>query len=104
GLGLRVYTVGVGTEGVVPVPLSERDPLTGRVVTRRVRMQVDVDEALLEEIATRTGGRFYRATDPEALAGVFAEIDRLEKTPLAVKRYVRYREVFAPFAWAAFAL
>ncbi|GMU66983.1 MAG: aerotolerance protein BatA [Acidobacteriota bacterium] len=104
GLGLRVYTVGVGTEGVVPVPLQVRDPLTGRLETRRVRMEVDVDEPLLEEIAERTGGRFFRATDPDALADVFAEIDRLEKTPLSVKRYVRYREVFAPFAWTALLL
>lgn len=104
GLGLRVYTVGVGTEGVVPVPLQSRDPRTGRLETHRVRMQVDVDEPLLEEVAARTGGKFFRATDPDALAGVFAEIDRLEKTPLAVKRYVRYREVFAPFAWTALLL
>jgi Ca-activated chloride channel family protein len=104
GLGLRVYTVGVGTEGVVPVPLQSRDPRTGRLETHRVRMQVDVDEPLLEEVAARTVGKFFRATDPDALAGVFAEIDRLEKTPLAVKRYVRYREVFAPFAWTALLL
>jgi Ca-activated chloride channel family protein len=104
GLGLRVYTVGVGTEGVVAVPLRVRDPLSGRIETHRVRMEVDVDEPLLEEIAARTGGRFFRATDPDALSGVFAEIDRLEKTPLAVKRYVRYREVFAPFAWTALLL
>jgi Ca-activated chloride channel family protein len=104
GLGIRVYTVGVGTAGRVPVPVSVRDPWTGRVETRRVMMDVEVDEDLLRAIAERTGGRFFRATDPDTLAQVFAAIDRLEKTPLAVKRYVRYREVFAPFAWSALAL
>jgi Ca-activated chloride channel family protein len=66
-------------------------------------MDVEVDEALLQEISRRTGARFFRATDARALAEVFLEIDRLEKTPLAVKRYVRYREAFAPFAWTALA-
>ncbi len=104
GLGLKVHTVGVGTKGRVAVPMQVRDAWTGRTEIRRVQMDVQVDEPLLEEIAERTGGRFFRASNPKALAGVFAEIDRLEKTPLAVKRYVRYREAFPPFAWAAFAL
>lgn len=104
GLGLKVYTIGVGTRGRVPVPVQVRDPWSGRIETRRVPMEVDVDEALLAEIAASTGGRFFRATDAAALAAVFAEIDRLERTPLAVKRFVRHREVFPPFAWAAFAL
>jgi Ca-activated chloride channel homolog len=104
GLGLRVYTVGVGRAGTALVPVRIRDPLTGREMTREVEMEVEVDEALLERIAARTGGRFYRATDDDALARVFAEIDRLERTPLAVKRYVRYREGFQPFAWGALLL
>ena len=104
GLGLRVYTVGVGSSGTVPVPVRVRDPLTGRIEERRVAMKVEVDEKLLQSIAERTGGRFFRAADPQALAGVFAEIDRLEKTALHVKRYIRYREHFQPFAWSALAL
>ncbi len=104
GLGLKVYTVGVGTRGRVPVPVQVRDPWSGRIETRRVQMEVDVDEELLQEIAARTGGRFFRATDADALAAVFAEIDRLERTPLAVKRYVRHRELFAPLAWTALGL
>jgi len=106
GLGIKVYTVGVGSAGdaPVPVPVQVRDPATGRVVTRTVPMHVEVDEDLLRSISKRTGGTFYRATDPKALAGVFAEIDRLEKTPLKVKRYIRYQERFQPFAWVALAL
>ncbi len=71
GLGLRVYTVGVGTSGNVPVPVRVRDPLTGLIEQRLVQMHVEVDEKLLQSIAERTGGKFFRATDPDALAGVF---------------------------------
>lgn len=104
GLGLKVYTVGVGSEGQAMVPVQVRHPVTGRIELRDVPMRVEVDEELLAEIARRTGGEFYRATDARALESVFAEIDRLERTELAVKRYVRYREAFQPAAWAAFAL
>jgi Ca-activated chloride channel family protein len=104
GLGIKVYTIGVGTEGRAPVPVPVTNPLTGEREIRRVMMNLQVDEKLLAEIAARTGARFYRATDQSALRDVFADIDRLEKTPLQVKRYVRYREAFMPFAWAALAL
>jgi len=104
GLGIRVYTVGVGTSGRVPVPMSLPDALTGRRTTRTVLMNVEVDEALLQEIAERTDGRFYKATDRETLRSIFDEIDRLERTPIRSKRYVRYREAFQPFAWAGLAL
>jgi Ca-activated chloride channel family protein len=104
GLGIKVYTIGVGTEGRAPVPMPVTNPLTGEREIRRVPMNLQVDEALLRQIAERTGGRFYRATDQDALRTVFADIDRLEKTPLAVKRYVRYREAFMPLAWAALLL
>jgi Ca-activated chloride channel family protein len=104
GLGIKVYAIGVGTEGRAAVPVPVVNPLTGEREIRRVPMNLQVDEALLRQIADRTGGRFYRATDEEALRRVFDDIDRLEKTPLAVKRYVRYREAFMPLAWAALAL
>jgi Ca-activated chloride channel family protein len=105
GLGIRVYTVGVGTaRGAVPVPMTFRHPITGEPETRRVMMRIAVDEPLLREIAERTGGRYFRAADGESLQGIFAEIDRLEKTPLQVKRYVRHEESFAPLAWTALAL
>lgn len=104
GLGIKVYTIGVGTEGRAPVPVPVTNPFTGEREIRRVPMNLQVDEALLRQIADRTGGRFYRATDQDALRTVFEDIDRLEKTPLAVKRYVRYREAFMPLAWAALLL
>jgi Ca-activated chloride channel family protein len=104
GYGIRVYTIGVGGNGgPVPVPLPVRDPF-GRVTLQRTLMRVPVDEPLLRRIAARTGGRFFKATDRESLRSVFAEIDRLEKTPLKVKRYVRYREAFPPLVWTGLGL
>jgi len=100
GLGIKVYTVGVGSSGRVPVPLNLPNPITGQRELRRVLMDVPVDEALLKQIANRTGGQFYKAGDREALRRIFQQIDRLEKTPLQVKRYVRYREASPPFLWA----
>lgn len=105
GLGIKVYTIGVGSNrSVVPVPQTVRNPLTGEPETRRVMMRVPMDERLLQEIARRTGGQFFRATDSQALREVFRQIDRLEKTPLRVQRYVRYREAFPPLAWAGLGL
>ena len=104
GLGIKVYTIGVGTEGPVPVPLTRRDPRTGRRVTRRVVMENQLDEELLRRIASRTGGAYFRATDAEGLRNIFDEIDRLERTPLKVKRFVHYEELFPPLVWAGLGL
>jgi len=99
GLGIKVYTVGVGTSGEVPVPVLDR---FGRM--RRQRVRVEVDEELLKKIAERTHGQFFEATDPEALKRIFGEIDQLEKTEIESKRYTRYKEAFQPFVAAALAL
>lgn len=82
-LGVRVYTVGVGTTGEAPYLLD--DPRFGR---RYVRVVVRIDEDVLREIARRTGGQYFRATDPEALTQVYAAIDRLERSPLEGRRPV----------------
>lgn len=103
GLGIKVYTVGVGTDGQVPVPVRAVDAFGREHVQRRL-MEVEVDEELLRSIAERTGGRFFQAIDPESLHRIFDEIDRLETTPMQVKRYVRYQEAFQPWAWAGVAL
>jgi Ca-activated chloride channel family protein len=87
--------VGVGTKnGPVEIPIPIRDPETGRVTQRRVRANVDVDEALLQRIANATGGRFFRATDAQGLADTFATIDKLEKSEIKTTKYTRFREVF----------
>lgn len=91
-LGIRVYTIGVGTEGEAPIP-------TGRGLSgfRYEVLPVEIDEGLLKEIASTTGGRYFRAKDSEALSRIFKQIDGLEKTPVQVTRYLRYDELGKPF-------
>jgi len=84
-MGVRVYPVGVGTEGEAPVPVGR-----GRYVMQRV----ELDEPLLREIAELTGGEYYRATDAQALATVFARIDELEATEIESRVRVLYTELF----------
>jgi Ca-activated chloride channel family protein len=97
-LGVKVYTILVGRGGFVPVPLD--DPLLGR---RIQMMQMEVDPVALQQIAQRTGGRFYRATDAGALAGIYGEIDRLERVPVRSIVYRDYRDL-APLVLGAAAL
>nr|BCX01249.1 MAG: hypothetical protein KatS3mg041_1295 [Bacteroidota bacterium] len=73
-LGIRVYTIGVGSAGEAPYPID--DPIFGR---RYVMVRADVDEPLLRAIAERTGGHYFRATDNAALARVYEEINQLER-------------------------
>jgi Ca-activated chloride channel homolog len=100
-MGVRVYTIGVGRGGRVPIPVSMRDPLTGRIVRRTVSMQVDIDEKLLKDIAARTNGEFFRATDSASLRSIFDRIDKLEKSEIKLASYTRYRELFHPLLSAA---
>ncbi len=86
--GIKVYTVLVGRGGVVPVPVD--DPVLGR----RIEMvQMDIDEPTLREIAKRTGGRFFRATEASALPGIYSAIDRLERAPIRSVEYKEYRDL-----------
>ncbi|MEE8526276.1 MAG: VWA domain-containing protein [Thermoanaerobaculia bacterium] len=103
GLGIKVYTIGVGTTGTVPVPIQVRN-LLGRIETQLMPMEVEVDEELLQQIAERTGGKYFQAIDPDSLRDIFAEIDELEKTPMQVKRYIRYQENFQTLVMGALAL
>ena len=89
--GIKVYTIGVGTIGEAPIP-------TGRGIGgfRYELLPVRIDEPLLQEIAQKTGGRYFRAKDSEALSRIFRQIDALEKTPIQVTRYTRYDETTRP--------
>ena len=89
--GIKVYTIGVGTIGEAPIP-------TGRGLGgfRYELLPVRIDEPLLQEIARKTGGRYFRAKDSEALSRIFRQIDVLEKTPIQVTRYTRYDETTRP--------
>jgi Ca-activated chloride channel family protein len=88
-LGVRVYTIGAGARGTARVPVD--DPLRGRVYAT---MQVDVDDATLQQIADLTGGRYFRATDTESLAAIWEEIDELERTEIEVENFTQYAERF----------
>jgi Ca-activated chloride channel family protein len=88
-LGVRVYTVGVGTEGEAPYPVYD-----GPLGKRYVMLREDLDEALLKKVALATGGAYFRAADPQALREVFAKIDSLEKTRIESRVRVLYTELF----------
>lgn len=99
-LGIRVYTIGVGTD-------KEFEQVTGydlfgRPITQTIKP--DLDEELLRKMATSTGGRYFRATNKDKLSGIFEEIDRMEKTKLSVREFSRREEEFLPFALAAIVL
>lgn len=96
---LRIYTIGMGKRGEALYPVQ--DPVFGK---RYVRMPVQIDEELLQNIANTTGGRYFRATDKTSLEQIFDEIDQLEKTKIKVNEYTRYRELFLPFLLAALGL
>ncbi|MBA2564709.1 MAG: VWA domain-containing protein [Gemmatimonadetes bacterium] len=98
-LGVRVYTIGVGTHGTAPFLVE--DPLVGR---RYVELPVTIDEDVLGRIASRTGGRYFRAQDPRALAAILGEIDRLETTEIRVRDRTSYSELFGAFLNPALAL
>jgi Ca-activated chloride channel family protein len=98
---VTVHTVLVGRGGEVPVPVIQRDPRTGREVRSVRRLEVEINPELLAEISRRTGGTSFRARDSEALAQVFAEIDRMETTEFTSTRLERVRERFEPWAFAA---
>jgi Ca-activated chloride channel family protein len=103
-MDVRVYTVGVGRGGQVPMPVQVRDPFTGQVTERLVTTEVQIDEELLEGIAERTGGEFFRATDPESLRQIFGRIDELEKSEIEHQAFRRYRDLYPPVLLAAAAL
>ena len=86
--GVRVYTIGVGTQGTAPYPVQT--PFG----TQYQNMPVEIDEAILKDIAQTTGGRYFRATDNDKLVQVYGEIDKLEKSKIDVKQFIRKDEKF----------
>ena len=94
--GIKVYTVGAGTTGYAPMPVQTRD---GR--TRLGRAYVEIDEVVLQQIAQRSGGRYFHATNEDALREVIEEIGRLERSEVSEIRYLEYAYHFLPFVVAA---
>ena len=96
--GIRVYTIGVGTQGMAPYPVQTP------VGIQYQDMPVEIDEAILREIASKTGGRYFRATDNNKLIQVYGEIDKLEKSKIDVKQLTRKEEKYMLPAIIAFSL
>ena len=93
--GIRIYTIGVGTNGTAPYPYQ------GIGGTQYVQLPVEIDENTLQQIASTADGQYYRATSNSKLREVYEEIDKLERTKLNVKEFSRKSEEYMPFAvWA----
>ncbi len=97
-LGIKVYTIGIGTNGMADFPWS-KDPRTGLLNFRK--QQVEIDEALLKDIAKETNGKYFRATDNETLKEIYDEIDKLEKTKIEEFKYYNYQEMYRDLVFLA---
>ena len=98
-LGVRIYTIGVGTNGNAPYPTRN---MFGKI--EFVPQPVVTDEATLKTIASNTGGKYFRATDNKTLEAIFAEIDALEKTQMDVRHFSHTEDDYALWAWLALGL
>ncbi len=94
-MGIRVYTIAVGTNKVAPYPM----PVGGTM--QYVNIPVDIDTKTLSDIAATTEGNFYRATNTKELKRIYQDIDKLEKTKMNVKKFSKHYEAYQPFAIAA---
>lgn len=90
--GLRIYTIGVGTEGMAPYPV--KTPFG----TQYQNVEVKIDEKLLATMADATGGKYFRATDNRSLKAIYGEIDQMEKSRIDVTEFRKKHEEFLPFA------
>jgi len=95
-LGIKTYTIGIGTNGMADFPWS-KDPRTGKLQYRK--QQVEIDEDLLKEIASETEGKYFRATNNASLKEIYAEIDTLEKTKIEEFKYYNYQEKYRFFVF-----
>jgi len=97
-LGIKFYAIGIGTNGVAPFPMG--DPITGKTLTDALgnvlyRMApVSFNETGLREVTKIAEGKFFRATDTKSLEQIYADIDKLEKSTVSVKKYQQYRDLF----------
>lgn len=90
---VKVYTIGVGSRGMARTPVG-RNPVTGEYVFRNA--EVDIDEETLKEIASITGGEYFRATDEEGMSQIYESINQLEKTSIEVRHLEHQKDVFLP--------
>jgi Ca-activated chloride channel family protein len=96
--GIRVYTIGVGTQGTAPYPVQTPYGIQYQ------DMPVEIDEGILQQISQTTGGKYFRATDNDKLEQVYKEIDKLEKSKIDVKQFSRTEERYLLPALIAFCM
>ncbi|MBN2662365.1 MAG: VWA domain-containing protein [Bacteroidales bacterium] len=90
-IGIRVYTIGIGNNGTAPFPVQTPFGIQYQ------QMEVQIDENMLQQIADKTGGAYFRATDGEKLSEIYQEIDKLEKTIFSKEENKQYKDYFMPF-------
>jgi len=107
-LGIRLYAIGAGTNGIAPVPVHEPDSEKPRLdpfgKPMYINVPVEFNETELRKVAQIAGGHFYRASDTESMANIFGEIDKMEKTTVLYKKKEQYRDWFPWFLTAGLAL
>ena len=96
--GVRVYTIGVGTKGMAPYPFQTAFGVQYQ------NIPVEIDEATLKQIASTTGGQYFRATDNASLKEIYSEIDQMEKTKISVQEYSKKQAEYKNWALLVFAL
>ena len=92
--GIKIYTIGVGSRGPVPIPMKRQDPFTGEIVTTYQLVRADIDEEALAAIAKTTNGEYFRATDARTMSAVLDRIDHLEKTRLTAPKSEKIDELY----------
>jgi len=102
--GIKIYTIGVGSEGAVPLPVKRQNQITGEIETVYTTIRGEIDERALAQIAQTTGGAFFRATDARAMGDVLTRIDALEKTRLTAPKMEKIDELYVSPLIAALAL
>lgn len=103
GYGIKVYSVGIGRDGPTRIPIYQKDVFGNKIKTYQP-FESTVNTDLLRRMASETGGKYFRASEEDALEGVFKEIDRLEKTKIDINRFTRYTEKYPAYLWSAIVL
>lgn len=98
-MNVKMYTIGAGKPGNAPIPVDH--PIFGK---RYIWAETEIDESTLKEIARITGGEYFRAKDEEALARIYRQISRMERTEIKVKEYLQYNELFSNYAFVGLVL
>lgn len=95
--GVRVYTIGAGTNGMAPMPMY--DPFTGG--QRLMSVRVQIDEETMRAVAARADGKYFRATDGAGLKRIYGEIDRLTRSEISEVKFLEYDQYYVRFVVAA---